>query len=336
MSRYAILLGLVFANVNFLLAGDELPPAGKFTLADGQVTAKEFVAMLETNSGLKIDISAIDASAKVPGPLKETSYWAALEHLAKHTESHLSLVGGKIALKSGAETVIPDLHGPFRFAVHDVALRKDLITRQTICDLHLEIAWLPTVHAYRIDASPLITSVTDETGMKYAVGSGGARTFTSGITSPLVTRPLGLKRTSKSLNVAGSVQLTIADEMLAFSFNALKPAAAPNQQGVSAAISKVGNAGANWYVDVELSYPPTSAVWESHEIYWIRNNRLRLAPPTGEPIKSDDAEYGDRSIRYLFKNRAGKVGADWKLEYQTPGPMRELRVPFELKGIELP
>jgi hypothetical protein len=41
-------------------------------------------------------------------------------------------------------------------------------------------------------------------------------------------------------------------------------------------------------------------------------------------------------LRYGFKNLAGQVGPGWKLEYRTPGPMREIVVPFELKDIPLP
>ena len=41
-------------------------------------------------------------------------------------------------------------------------------------------------------------------------------------------------------------------------------------------------------------------------------------------------------LQYVFKNRAKAVGANWKIEYRTPGPMREVPIPFELKNIPLP
>ena len=58
--------------------------------------------------------------------------------------------------------------------------------------------------------------------------------------------------------------------------------------------------------------------------------------PKGEPIKADRVDFGDGSIRYLFKNRTKQIGPGWKLEYRTPGPMREIIVPFALKEIRLP
>ena len=85
-----------------------------------------------------------------------------------------------------------------------------------------------------------------------------------------------------------------------------------------------------------MRYPKGSATWESHEFYWARNNELRLLNPKGEPIKADRVDFGDGSIRYLFKNRTKQIGPGWKLEYRTPGPMREIIVPFALKEIRLP
>ena len=337
MVRLLVFLGSAIIFPVFSRAADEFPPSGKFSLPPGQITATEFARQLETNSGLRVDLSAVDAGLMVPGDLKEASHWAALEHLARHTKSRLVMASGKVALKPGSERVAADLRGPFRFVPKEVSLRKDLATGGTICDLSLELAWLPGVHAYRVDASPKIDTVTDEAGNKYAVSPAGSRVFAGGTTAPLLVRPLGMKRASKSLDIAGSVQITVADELLTFGFTAAgKAIGEATQKGVSAVIRKTGNEGAHWYVELELTYPATSAVWESYEIYWARNNRLRLLPPGGEPIKADDVEFGDRTIRYLFKNRVGKVGADWKLDYVTPGPMRELRVPFALKGIELP
>jgi hypothetical protein len=47
-------------------------------------------------------------------------------------------------------------------------------------------------------------------------------------------------------------------------------------------------------------------------------------------------DFGEGTVRYVFKNRARQVGAEWKFDYRTPGPMREITVPFELKDIPLP
>lgn len=337
MVRLLVFLGFACALSEFSRASDDFPPSGKFSIPPGQISAKEFVRKLETNSGLKIDLSNIDEKLMLPGDLRDAGLWQSLEHLASHTKSRLVIQGGKIALKPCVDQSKTDIRGPFRFSSRELLLRKDLSSGSTVCDLQLEVAWIPGVYAYRIDGSPKIDSITDDAGNKFTAGSAGARVFTSGATSVLLVRPLGLKRTSKTLNVAGSVLMTIADELLTFEFtSAGKPIGESTQKGVKTTIAKTGNESAHWYVEIEMTYPSTSAVWESYEIYWTRNNRLRLLPPNAEPIKPDDVEYGDRSIRYLFKNRAGKVGGDWKIDYQTPGPMRELRIPFELKGIELP
>ncbi len=333
------ILGLALSLAPVSHAADQLPPGGKFSLSKGTVTAKEFAAAVETASGMTLDVSAIDGGSTVPADLKDVGYWAALDHLAAHTNSRLSITGGRIAFKPGAATLPASVNGPFRVAATEVVLRRDLAANTTGCDLHLELAWLPSVIVFRTDTAPKLDSLTDDTGAKLSASTAAARTHTTGIVAPLIVRPQGVKRAAKSLNVAGSVQVTIADELLTFQFDAAgkPPLAALRQKGVAVTIRKVKTAGADLLVEVQLDYPPGNVVWESFEdVYWTRNNRLRLLPPKGEPISADNAEYNDRSITYTFKNRAGKLGAGWTLEYQTPGPMREVRVPFELKGIALP
>ncbi len=330
-------LALSFAPAS--RAADQLPPGGKFSISKGTVTAKEFAAAVETASGMTLDVSAIDGGSTVPADLKDVGYWAALDHLATHTNSRLSITGGRIAFKSGAATLPASVSGPFRVAATEVVLRRDLAAGTTVCDLHLELAWLPTVIVFRTDTAPTITSLTDDTGAKLTASSAAARTHTSGIVAPLIVRPQGVKRAAKSINIAGSVQVTIADELLTFQFDAAgkPPLAAAKQKGVAVTVRKIKTAGADLLVEVQLDYPPGNVVWESFEdVYWTRNNRLRLVPPKGEPIPADAAEYNDRSITYTFKNRAAKLAAGWTLEYQTPGPMREVRVPFALTGITLP
>ena len=78
----------------------------------------------------------------------------------------------------------------------------------------------------------------------------------------------------------------------------------------------------------------SAVVVESHEYELYRHNTARLIPPTGDPISANLVEPAD--MRYGFKGLARRVGAGWKLEYRTPGPLREVVVPFELKGIRLP
>jgi hypothetical protein len=342
MGRRVILtaiLGLALGSAPAARAADPLPPGGKFSLTKGSVTAKEFAAALETASGLKLDVSAVDAGSTIPADLKEVGYWAALDHLAKHTNSRLAIGGGGIALKPAATAVPSSVSGPFRVAATEVNLRRDFAAGTNSCDLHLEIAWLPTTMVFRTDTAPTVTSLTDDAGAKLTASSASARTHTAGTVAPLILRPQGVKRAAKSLTVAGWVQLTIADELLTFQFDAAgkPPLNAPKQQGVAVVIRKMKTVGADLLVEVQLDYPPSPVVWESFEnASWTRNNRLRLVPPKGEPILPDRTEPDDRSITYLFKNRAGKIAADWKLEYQTPGPMREVKAPFELKGIELP
>lgn len=332
--------GIVAWAVGFapaLNAADPPPPGGSFSLAKGTLTAKEFAAAFATATGYTLDVSALDGDSKVPADLKAVSYWAAMEHLATHTKSRLSLVGDRIAFKPAAEPVPSSIAGPFRVSAQEVVVRRDFAAGSTGCELHLEVAWLPALNVYRTDTAPVITSLTDDAGAKLTDGSSGARTFTTGMAAALVVRPQGVTRAAKSLTVAGTVRLTMADELLTFPFDAAGKPLGMKQQGIGVTVVKMKAAGADLLVTVRLDYPPGNVVWESFEDnFWTRGNRLRLLPPKGDPITADVADPEDRTITYTFKNRAGKVGADWTLDYRTPGPMREVTVPFELKGVVLP
>ena len=161
------------------------------------------------------------------------------------------------------------------------------------------------------------------------------RALTAGSIAPLSVRPEAV-RADKSLTLTGSVRVTIADELLTFTFDANMPQAVPGQKGITAAVKKYGADGADWFAEVELRHAAGGVTVESHEYALFRNNVLELVSPTGERFEADASEFDDPVTRYVFKNAAKRVGAGWKLEYRTPGPLREIVVPFDLKDIRLP
>ena len=89
---------------------------------------------------------------------------------------------------------------------------------------------------------------------------------------------------------------------------------------------------------MNLHHGPAGVPVESHEYAIFRNNTLVLVSPTGERFKADATEFSTiPATRFVFKNRAKQVGPGWKLEYRTPGPMREkLLCRLNSKDIRLP
>jgi hypothetical protein len=321
------------------VAADNSPPAPKQVMFDRTpVPAAALAKAIKEQTGVDVDVSALDATKLVTPDFSNVPFWTAVEKLAERTGSRIVTTGGRVVLKPGKLHMPSPSHvsGPFRFAVRESNARGDLQAGTSTYDVTLEVCWEPRLNTYRIDSAPKITAATDDTGKSLSVATGGARTFTSGNIAPLSVRPLGLTRDAKKLNLTGSIMVTIADELLTFTFDADKPAAVPKQKGVMVTIAKSGTDGTDWFVDVDLRYPPGGATWESNEYYWARNNEMRLLMPKGDAIKADRVDFGEGSIRYVFKNRAKQVGPGWKLDYRTPGPMREVEVKFDLKDIPLP
>lgn len=317
-------------------AAEDPPPGRKVTLPAGPLTPAEAAAAIRKQAGTDVDVSALD-SKPVAVDAKDVGAWQAVERLAEATDSRVVLAGGKVALRPGKAKSPSSVSGPFRFGVREVLVRGDPEAGTSHYTVLLDAAWEPWLLAYRIDTAPKITAATDDTGKALGVGAGGSRTFTAGNAAPLTVRPEGLTRAAKSISLRGSILVTVADELLTFQFDAAgKPGAAPAQKGVEVTATRFGPDGNDWVAEVSMRYPKGSAVWESHEFYWARNNVLELVPPKGDPIPATASEFGEGSVRYAFKNLGKRVGPGWAFQYRTPGPMREVTVPFELKGVPLP
>ena len=333
------LLPVLFVPLSTALpaADRAAPPAAKqVNFGSEPVPVATLARVFQEQTGTAIDVSAIP-NKPTAADYAKVDFWTALGRLADRTDSRIVTTGGKIALRPGKSHSPAHVRGPFRFIVRETLARGDLEAGTSTYDLSLEVAWEPWLNAYRIDTSPRIDEARDGTGKTLSVGPAGPRTFTTGISAPLAVRPMGLTRGAKTLTLRGSVRVTIADKLLTFTFDAAgKPGPAAAQEGVVVTATRFGPDGDDWVAEVQLRYPNTGVTWESHEFYWARHNVLRLLPPAADPLPADSVDFGDGSVRYVFKNRAKQVGAGWKFDYRTPGPMREVVVPFELKDIPLP
>ena len=253
-------------------AENSLPTGKKVMFALEPVPPATLAKVIKEQTGIDVDVSALDPSKHVTPDFNNVDFWTAVEKFAEQTGSRVVTAGGRVALKPGKSPTPSPSHvnGPFRFTVRETLVRGDLQAGTTTYDMTLEVCWEPRLHTYRIDTVPKITAAADDTGKSYSVASGGARTFTSGNIATLAVRPIGLTRAAKTLTLAGSVKLTIADELLTFTFDVAKPAAPAPQKGVTATVTKFGADGNDWFADVELRYPRDGVTWESHEFYWAQ------------------------------------------------------------------
>jgi hypothetical protein len=317
-------------------AGDSSPPPARKVSLDPAPPAVLAKAIL-TQTGYTVDVSALD-DRPVQVTVQKAEFWKALEQVAAASGSRIAVSQGKIALKPGPSKGPSHVVGPFRFTAPGVSIRGDVEAGTSSYELGLHVAWEPGAHAYRIDGRPRITRATDDTGRAVGINSGGSRSLTSWNSAPLQVFASGVTRGVKAITLEGSVTVTMADELLTFQLP-IRPGAAPGQKGIIATVLKSMADGNDWVVEIEMTYPKGGAEWESFEINsFLRNNVARLVPPAGgAPIKMDfDIQGAGPGIRYVAKGYGTKVGAGWALDYRTPGPLREVVVPFVLKNIPLP
>jgi hypothetical protein len=223
-----------------------------------------------------------------------------------------------------------------------VESRIDLQTGKAVYDLNLEIAWESRLPVYRIDAHPRILKGTDDAGRAITVKPIDSRTPVSGMVAMTRVRLDGITRDSKQVALLqGTFHVTVAEEMLRFAFDDIGKPSALKQKGVEVALRRFAKDGSYWIADIELRYPPGGAVFESFETYWVSRNRIVLIAPDGTKVSTADEEINGNAVRYRLKEDKAKGFAPlslkgWKMEYETPGALREVPVKFELKGIALP
>ena len=109
---------------------------------------------------------------------------------------------------------------------------------------------------------------------------------------------------------------------------------------MSAVLRRFEKVGDLWEAELELTYPPAGPEFESFES-WVTQNRARLSAPDRsrvfEPVNEDVPEAGRRVVAvYRFKGVEPGSRKGWSLVYETPAPLVEFPVRFDLKDIPLP
>lgn len=332
MLRSALATGVIVTTVAVSLADvpSRLVDPGRMALSPAD-HAKNLVR----ETGIQVDVAALGA-APIQLSGNRAPFWTVLQELADKSDSHIETQGGKISLRPGKSLAPTHVSGAFRLVARESSARVDLATGASTVTIQLETTWEPWLNVYRIDSSPTIDKATDDTGAARAVAPRGPRTYASGVAAPLLVRLPNVPRSAKTIDLAGNISATVADELLTFQFPS-NGKAPPAQKGIAAELVKSSTDGNDWIVEVTLTYPKGGPIWESYEDYWLRNNVLRAIPATDGPPIVFELDSLDRSIRYIAKGKASaqKTGK-WNFDYRTPGPLREETVRFELKQIKLP
>ncbi|MCS6863602.1 MAG: hypothetical protein RMJ56_14155 [Gemmataceae bacterium] len=300
--------------------------------------------------------------AVAPGVLKtpfqpafhQTPFWQALQTAADQTKTRLLLSnrGQKIELiPRGDSQVVAATQGAFRIVAHQVVGRAILDEGVTSHELTLLVHWEPRLRVYRIDTTPRVRHIDDATGSKLSVAGGGTQIVPTGATSEMKLRISGLSRASPGIRtLAADFRVTAAQQLLVFTFAAPAGQRPPpqTQANVTATLQRVEKRDHWWEIEVAVLYPDKQPVFESFQgEWWLRDNRLVVTSPAGKAfvirdfeVAAPDNPYPLRVIHRFREDGAQGLGnptaQGWTITYETPSPLVEWTVPFELHNIPLP
>jgi hypothetical protein len=342
-----LLAFLVHATATNCPAGEAKAPVSKpiaprvATIQSANGTIKFAIESLAKQTGLEVDISAIDARKTFKMAFDKTEFWKIVDSIAELTNSQVIIgrPGPAVRLipnpprfkllvfwngwkpmvrlipNTSVAKPIVSVDGPFRIAAKEILARRDLVSNDSAYDLYLVIAWESRLPVCRMDAVPAIEKGEDDAGRRITVKPVATKMPLNGVVARL--KPMdprfpaedpgfrleGITRESKQIALLkGSYRITAAEEMLRFSFDDLaKVPATMTKGGVGVSINRFAKVGTFWIADIELSYPPDGPVFESFEISWFVRNRIALVSPDGKKFTTEDYLINGASIRYRFK-----------------------------------
>lgn len=351
--RFLAVTSIILGALAALPAADpparSLPPT-LVTHEKGTVLG-EAADALAKQSGVPITVAPAVLKARCDARFKGVPFWDGLQQSADAAGARIALANGgrKVELQPrGGSREVAATSGAFRVVAQSVTGRALLDQGVTVHDVALLVHWEPRVRVYRIDTTPSIRSVTDTTGAKITADGGATKALPANATAEMPVRLNGLTRKSEQVaTLRGEFEATAADRLLSFAFAAPggKLPAAQKEAEVSAELKRVEKDDDLWEVEIEVTYPKGQPVFESfQEEWWLRDNRLQLVSNAGKAVTISDYEVTSKSplrVTHRYKENAGTgfsnpTAPGWKLVYETPSPLAEVKVPFELKGIPLP
>jgi hypothetical protein len=267
---------------------------------------------------------------------------AAAEAIAAAVNGRLTLADNgrvvRIVPRGDAPPLPSAVAGPFRVAVRQVSARLDTDAGRVV-ELTLDCHWEPRLAVVRVSADPTLCLLRDNRGSKLTAPPPTGRAAPTGAAYTATVRIRGVPRSASTLDVSGSFTVTAAERLLRFAVPSLAGPSTLAQDGVTVTVPPPRRADDVLIVTVISDYPAGHPLFESFES-WTASNRCRLVGPGGRALAPTDFAVSEGGRRaegaYRFPTAAVGNPARWGLEYDTPGPLREFAVRFELRGVPLP
>lgn len=312
----------------------------------------EVCAELSKTAGVPIEVPPALLKAKCGVTFNGAPFWEALDSASRASDARVVLSDGgrKIALvPRGKSREVSATSGAFRVVAQTVTGRALLDQGTTVHEVQMLVHWEPRFRVYKIDTAPSGCAATDANGVKLEAAAGSGEVLPADSTSELRVRLGGLTRGSERIkSLAGTFKATAAERVAALDFDAsAKLPARAEDAGLTAVLKRFEKRDGLWEVAIDVTYPQGQPTFQSFQgEWWLRDNRLVLRDPTGKAHVLSDYEvpspdFRPLSVVYRFaeSKAAGLVNPTakgWRAVYETPGPLREVTVPFELKDVPVP
>lgn len=318
-----------------------LTTSGPLASAAGELTKQ---------TGLTLDLSAVDDKTKVDVKFNKVLAWEAIEAVADQVNCFVSVVGDRVKLSrrpNGVGAVPSSVDGPFRVVLKRVVAKRDPERADAEYEFHLEVQWEPRFPVYLIDSEPKATAMAGKKVL--TADSASVQVMPAGYSHPAVVVVKNVPREAKQLDeLSGSFRVVAAAKMLAVEFKDLtgdKPVS-QTVEGVTVTLHPAKKIEKRVEFAVEMEYPDTHPKFESNHLWHAANTFRLFAPNDRTGMKPSDMNLSDGerrrpSAEYTYTGPNGATFSvpdlkGWRVVYETPCPMNEQTVKFMLKGVVLP
>lgn len=328
-------------------AQTQTPAPTSITLQKPGTTLGEVASSLALASGIPIAVPPAEANQKIAVDFIDLPFWDALDRTAKLSGTKIVLLekGTKVSLQPrGNCQEISSVNGPFRVVAKQVIGRSLLDIGATLHDVYLEVHWEPRIPVFRLDSQRIVRA-EDDRGIALQASLSTAKTHPTEAITEMKISLRGLTRKSQQIGIlAGEFQVAAAAKLQMFKFQDLAGKLPVTQKlnQVEVTLKSIARPGKFWEVEMELQYPSDHPAFESfEELKWTRDTRVQLVDRNRKPFdpESDDVliSHGRRIVAtYRFPGNLNPLDKGWSLACETPSPLVEFKVPFELKNIPLP
>ena len=328
--------------------------ARQLKLKSGEATLSEVLAELEKQTGNRV---ADRRTARRDDPklkLRPGTFWQTLDAIGEQTGIAFTPHGGVALVDTPYRKATTVYHGPFRFAIKNIAVNRDDELQTHNAHVTISVAWEPRFAPMYLNLKNAEVTVGKHT--EKLVAGGIEAVFGAGATKIELSAPAPPRAAMRIDSIKGEIRVVGAPKMLEFTFDKLGPLTQKNpreaeQEGVTIRLSEVKQFANRWQVTLQIVNPPGAiSGLESFQLpYWTNNNRLWLTwtdpqtkrtstlEPSGDSYQ--DTKDG-RIINFTFTPQGDTPlppkTAAVTLRYRTPNRVLAFTVPFEFQNLALP